>query len=292
MATGRFFRAGAACERYARYRDATDEPGLETKAEIESTWARVAPFVDDNLPFGAMQKFSARYWEMELAEMFLQRRIRLAQKADSKGPDLRLVNPPCWVEAIVPGPGSGDDEVPRLSGPGWVDHEKVILRLRAALKEKHEKYLEWVAKKTIEPRDPLVVAVNGCAIGMALLEPTVPYIVSAVAPFGELAITFNPKDPDFAVTESYRYRPSIPNARRATILTTIFTDSSHAGLSGTLYAWSDEVNRPRWPGGGYIFVHNPHAVNPLPPGNFTFGREYFIDERPDGVSLRRCDHPQ
>jgi len=286
-----FFRSGPACERYEFYRNATGGRPLETRSEIERLWSRVSRFVDDDLPEGAMQHFAARYWEMELAEAFLARGLRLADKSDALGPDLHVLTPPCAVEAIVPGPGSGSDLVPSLlDGPGWVDHEKVILRLRAAIKEKHEKYLQYVLKEVLSPDEPFVVAINGCEVEMAMLEQTVPYIVSAVLPFGGLVLTFDIEKSD-VVREGYDFRSEVRNAKGAPVSTTAFGDGSHTGISGVLYSWSNEANRPKFAGGGYLFVHNPTATNALPPGAFPFGREYFVTQKENGYSLRWCDHP-
>jgi hypothetical protein len=137
---------------------------------LEYLWARYDPSGDGNECFlgDAKKNFRQRF---------------------CGGPDFSFeaAGKKYWVEAIVPGAGSGNDKVPFpvLGAANYVPREPILLRYTHALSTKfkcwHEK---WVDKNIVSSDDGYIVAINGGAIPDADCGWEYPYIIQSLYPVG------------------------------------------------------------------------------------------------------------
>jgi hypothetical protein len=101
-----------------------------------------------------------------------------------------------------------------------------------------------------------------------------PRIVRAVFPFGHMTISMNTQTGE-VVDSFYQPRPSISKASGTPISTTLFEDSSYAGISACLYSAADAFNPGRSLLGSMVLVHNPLATVPLGRGCLPGVTEYW-----------------
>ena len=207
-------------------------------------------------------------------------------KSSDAGPDVCLINKSdyeaVWLEAIAPNEGTGNDRVPvpkikqgKVS-VNRVPGEKIILRFRSAIFDKHQKYLDYVQNGAVKCGDSFVIALNGRRVPYSYLETEIPYVIQAVLPLGNETWTIDFKKNEM-VDQRFEYRPAIVKTTGASISTRIFLDEEYSGISGILYSNSDLFNHPTSIGQDFLFVHNPKAQNPLRRGWLSFGTEYWVE---------------
>jgi hypothetical protein len=179
-----------------------------------------------------------------------------------------------WIEAIAPGNGSGDDEVPEIiTGiTQQIPEDQIILRLTSAISEKHKKYKKYLENGLIAPDEPYIIAINGCQIWSSKAEDDPPRIVRAVFPIGQQYVDFGQK-----AGSGFEFRSKVYNAKGADIPTDIFLDPAFEGVSAILFSNSDCCNRSEHSGDEFILVHNLMAKNKLKEGLLQWGREYIAE---------------
>ncbi len=251
---------------------------------IESLWDRAQDYLDADLREQAQHDFFPRFWEMFLTSTLLDAGLKLVPRRERKsgriGPDLRVVDPLMWIEAVVADRGTGPDAVleMELGGVRSVPDDQLILRLTNALALKHQKYQSYVANGVIGSSEPFVVAINAALIMDARHEREIPRIVRAVYPFGNLVIQL--RGDTFEQTGAYHeHRDAITKGSGAPVQTSSFVCGGLAGVSGILYTCGDEYNTDRLDPGQFVYVHNVTASNPVPRGTFPFGREYWLESK-------------
>lgn len=288
-----FFQPGdAPDERYRILRDDSFPLVVEARGFVERLWLETGPYLDQELPREARYNFQQRFWEMYLTHTLLVNGVPLTRRDQrefrKKGPDLLSADGATWIEAVLASPGIGPDAVqdPEPGKASWVPHDAIKLRLLNALDEKQRKHDRYRESGIVQPDQRYVIAVGASAIRLAMLEQTIPRIVSSVLPFGPEQVHLDRESLE-VVGESFAYQPTVAKLAGKPVPTTLFQDSHSAPISALLYAWADEINRPSHPGSEFMVVHNPMATNPLPRGFFPFGREYWYDE--DKLHMR--DHP-
>jgi hypothetical protein len=267
---------------YQNVRSAQYPQDAAAKAFVEALWERTAAFLDDDVRSGATHDFLARFWEMYVAASFLERGLPLVPRAERNlrdgGPDLLLGNPRAYVECVTAKAGVGPDAV-QPSRPfvvTRVPREQIILRIRNAIDEKLRKYNRYLQKEVLTEGDPYVIAINGAAIPMAQGEPAMPYIVSAVLPFGGQQVHL---DAQFEVVGiSFEPEWELLKASGTAIRTDVFLDKGHAGISAVIYATVDTGDHGERPGDEFIIVHNPLATNPLPRGVLPGAQEFWVED--------------
>jgi hypothetical protein len=191
---------------------------------------------------------------------------------------MQLAAPATWIEAVVATPGTGPDAV-REPAPGTVatvPHDAMKLRLINALDTKRLKQQEYMDKGYILADDPLVVAVNAAPISSALLEQTVPRIVSSVYPIGNEVWRIDRRTAK-VVDSSFEYQASVTKAQGAPVNTDLFLRDEYHGVSGALYAWSNAFNRPNQPGAEFVLVHCLTSRAKIAVGSLPCGNEYWAD---------------
>jgi type I restriction enzyme S subunit len=232
---------------------------------------------------------------MYLACTFLEHSLPLRRKEEKSGPDILIDDTAqrIWVEAIAPTSGADQnpDRVPdfKYGIVTQVPDEQVILRYRSAISEKFDsKYQEYLANGTVSSSDRYVVAINSCKIEAAMVDSVPPRILKAVFPVGYPKVTVN-KQTLQIIDSGFQFRPTIQRKSGAQISTDLFLNRTYENLSGILFSRAS-VNRPiKRLGEDFIFIHNPLARNPVPPGFFKFGREYTAQEGSENYTVTYKD---
>jgi len=156
-------------ETYNACRDNSGPYETQLRSFMRGLWREYRPFADSNFRQHMLVDLDARFWEMYLACTLLENSLPLLRSKE--GPDISIKHHVgrIWVEAIAPtgGADSNPDRVPNMK-PGiatLIPEEKIILRLRAAIREKYDsKYHDYVKKGLVKPTDPYVIGINSCRI--------------------------------------------------------------------------------------------------------------------------------
>jgi hypothetical protein len=272
-------------------RDSSTQYGTQLRSFMQSLWHKYRPFADSNFRQHMLVDLDARFWEMYLACTLLENSLPLLRR--DEGPDICIKHNVgrIWVEATAPtsGADTNPDRVPTMK-PGIVTvvpGEQIILRLRAAIREKYDgKYRDYVKKGLVRPTDPYVIAINSCRIGPAIMETDTPRILMAVFPVGNWQVTINKKT-GVVIDAGPQIRSKIRRTGGAEVRTDVFLDPEYSNLSGVIYSHSSVRSSPfaRKMGQDFTFIHNPLATNQLQHGFLKVGREYIATENNDGYTI-------
>ena len=278
-------------ERYSRLFAPEFDQERAARQRVEDLWTATKDYLDADVQSAAPNDFLGRFWEMYLAAGLLTK-LQLIPSAQRKlragGPDMAVVSPAAFVEAIAARPGTGKDAVTEaeMFVVRDVPVAQITLRLRAAIEEKTRKHAGYVAKKILTPSDPYVIGINGSGVPSTRGEPDVPWIIKSVFPLGNRVIHLD-RETLKTIGESHEPEHDIIKASGASVSKDIFLGQSHAGISAIVYCWVDEYNMPSGPGCDFIVVHNPFATNPIAHGVLPAGLECWLEG--DHVRLERRD---
>jgi len=269
------------------YRNVRDNPRnnsplnlTKAKAFVESLWTRYRGLADKHFRQDAMNHFLERFWEMYLAVTLIERCFQL-MRIGGKGPEFYFLHNgrKIWVEAVVPGPGEGEDRVPeiRYGEIYTVPTEKILLRFTNALVEKRNKYKQALQQKIIVPDDLYLLAINSRGIPHGPFGNTMPFFVQAFLPFGNLTALINTRTRE-VVDTFYQKRENVIKAKGSPVSTTAFLNPDFAFVSAVLNSGVDCVNRPDKLGDDFIILHNPTATHPLDPAVFEWCEQMFFED--------------
>lgn len=283
-----FSATNATDEDYIFIRD--DKNSVELRELLNSLWSKFFPLADSNFVDEISNDFHPRFWEMYLANVLLNNGMKLSSK--DFGPDICVDSgdKSVWVEAIAPTKGNGADAVPVQEKNGQasnVPEDKIILRLRSAIEEKHRKYLKYISNNTMSKSDPYVIAINGYQLPSWMCQTAPSFIEKAVYPLGCHTVTFNKKTKNI-VDRGIEYRPEIIKQNNATVDTTVFQNPDYAGISAIIFSCANvwglkssqlwESDSPGLVGKDFQVLHNSLANNPIKHGWLKVGREYWESE--------------
>jgi hypothetical protein len=258
----------------------------EARLFVENLWTRYKEHADKDFAKKIATRFHEHFWEMYLACTLKDNGKFLLPKTKSKGPDIEIKSADfsrIWVEAITASPGTGEDRIPlpKLDDkPGFrVPEDRIVLRYTTAVDAKYQKYIRYTDSEkgtVIEESEPYVIAVNGSKVPYAWdWDDEIPYIVQAVLPFGLPTIETNWDTPEKS-TPGFEYRTEIKNVKGEGIPTNTFLRKEYEGISGVIFSKAGIHEFRNKMGNDFIFVHNPLALNRLPEGWLTMGREYRV----------------
>lgn len=265
---------------YCNVRDGQHSPLIEGREFTEALWQQYRGFEDHHFRTDAQAHFLERFWEMYLAVAFMNRGLN-PSPGIGKGPEFSFLAGPTkvWVEAVAPGPGTGDDRVPETElGVAYkVPTAKILLHFASALAEKRARYQAAVSRTTVSETDGYVLAINSRRIPHAPYGNTLPYFVQALLPFGDLTVTLNRTTR--AIEDSfYSPREQVAKANAATVSMQPLLGAEYSFVSAVLHSAVDCVNRPADLGGDFAVLHNPGATHPIPPSTFFWCDQYFFHE--------------
>ena len=279
-----FFQPGPAPDpAYVNTRDL--QRGQTHREYVERLWAWFEPLSDRHFLSDAKAHFLERFWEMYLAKALDSAGLS-PKKSGNSGPDFYIHTPErrIFFEATAPGPGEGLDTVPELiplnlqSVPEIdpVPEEKILLRLRSAIRDKLKKWGEWRARGRIGDQDGFVIAINGRQTRPAPYDSEPPFILRAVLPIGPLMVGWDTSSHEVVDTH-YKYRDMVTKMSGEEIRTDIFLSPDFADVSAVISSFLDTANYPKIEGEDFRLVHNPKAKCPFPRHLFARGREYWVE---------------
>lgn len=282
------------------YRNVRDNPDFaEDRAFVESLWTRYPSYLRDRTcRSNARNDFLARFWEMYLAVTLRERGFKL-ERFGNEGPEFYFMhnNRKVWIEAVAPGPGNTEDQVPdyfsrEVTKIGGVELEimvptpveKIILRFTGVLfgkDGKKDKYFKAVEKGIIAQNDLYILAINSRGIPYAAhRHPTdIPYFVQAFLRFGNMVWLWNTKTGEIDKT-FYQKRENVIKAKGAPVSTSAGLDTAFAFVSAVLHSAVNCVNHPAILGEDFSILHWP-AASPshrLDPSFFSWCEQWFYQD--------------
>jgi len=279
---------------YEKLRIGTNPVVIEARKITDELWQSFRQYANVDFEAELRKDFHSRFWEMYLTCSLLENEFSIS--CPKSGPDILIRDSiqRIWIEAIAPGQGDAGspDRVPDRTYNVVQDHpeKQIILRYRAAIYEKfNNKYKHYICNKIIGEHDPFIIAINSSKIPNAWPDWTIPEIVKAVFPAGDLQLEINSKDRT-VVGSSYQYRPSIIKKSRSSVDTDIFLNPAYEGITAILFSHVCVTRCPKDLGSDLVFIHNPLARNPLRQGYFKFGIEYIAQDQVDNYQLRKIEH--
>jgi hypothetical protein len=276
-----FFKPGNfPCPIYCRTRDKTDEHNTLGREFMEAMWRDSGVFLDADALQRATLCMPAVFWELYLAHTLKSCGISLQPQArtkkNQKGPDLFAANPDVWIEAVMPGPGTGPDamEYPPMGVAYDTPVDSFILRLRQAFETKADVMTKYVNEGPIRSGQATVIAISSALLPTAIGEGPVPRILKAVLGVGNLVVGIDRRTRQ-VVSHSVEHRDEVEKKSGAIIKTAPFLDTAYSHISAVVYSASDWVNHPRKPAADFTVIHNENANVKLPHGWLRSGDEYW-----------------
>jgi hypothetical protein len=231
------------------------------------------------------------FWELYLAHALSTSGVSLQPQArtkkNQKGPDLFATNPDVWIEAIMPGPGTGPDamEYPPMGKAYDAPVDSFILRLRSAFETKARVMTGYMKAGPIQPGQAGVIAISGAMLPTAIGEAPVPRILKALLGVGNPVLKVDQRTSQI-VGHSVEHRDEIEKKSRTVIRTNPFLDPAYSHISAVVYSASNWVTHPEKPGIDFTVVHNENANIKLPHGWLQVGDEYWRE----GDELHSATH--
>jgi hypothetical protein len=264
---------------YVNVRDSKSEMCVKARAFTELLWESYHPFADPNFQTDAKNHFLQRFWEMYLHCAFEENGLK-PQRVGSEGPEFFFMHSgkKIWVEAIAPGPGTGDDAVPENPGDGQVrvmPTEKILLRFTQALRDKFVKYQKDRSKGIISPNDYVLLCINSRGIPDAPYGAELPYFIKAFLPLGNAQISINLKS-GLASSAGHEYRNVIRKKIGSPVSTDSFLSPETSAFIGILHSSVDCANRPERLGRDFSVLHNPMSLEPFDEALFGWCEQFRV----------------
>jgi len=261
--------------------------GRPTRERLEQAWARVwqlCPEGASNFVEEFRRSFHARAWELYLLDVLSAAGLAL-EPAPGKGPDICARLPSgrrCWIEAVAPTPGSGDNAVVQHPPDGRAHalpkDTNLILRYRQALEEKWQRLETYRSAGIVKTDDAYVIAVYQGAIDNGdLYDNELPGMARAVFPLGDTVLTAPVGGVGPLINEVVR-RNEVRKVNKAPVSTTFFLEPRTEFVSGVLFAreavWNLEWSAAKSLG----MIHRPGARVPVPRGSIPVRCEMWVSD--------------
>ncbi|MCK1735719.1 hypothetical protein IVA79_17635 [Bradyrhizobium sp. 138] len=203
-----------------------------------------------------------------------------------KGPDLgiRKGRRTIWIEAIAPAKGDEKnlDKVPELLSAGTSERivhaaprRQVELRITSALYTKAQKFRRYHEDGIISEKDSCIVAISGGQFALQAGTLGLPYVVTAVYPFGDEQIrivhnTMKVIATQFTFSDIIKRaaRPEDPIGRLA------FHSDICRDISGIIWSRSSIGNFSTIRH-DLVYVHNQRGARPIPRRWARWSEEYY-----------------
>ncbi len=259
---------------------------------LEALWVEFEPFADRNFldQFQRKGHHFARAWEMRLTVVLKRLGLAVTRRSTVGGPDILVEGTSrLWIEAVTPSPTAELQRSYEASRRSWgtVRRTSILLRYAQVLKDKWDKYTEYLAKGIVADKDHYIIAVSGSALlapdlpGKYGEPPAVAHVLYAIG-----SHTWEIEVGTGRVLEVGRSpSPRLSKPSGAEVEADWFLSAKHAGISAVLYAPNGTQNRPevfgRGEGWDFELLHNQFASTPVKTGLLGHGREWAIkDGRP------------
>jgi hypothetical protein len=287
-----FFRSGDfPCEYYCRTRDKTDTHNIKGRQHLESLWKSYGNFLDPDVRERATLDMPAAFWELYLTGTLKRLGIDLQQqsrtKQNKKGPDLFAINPEVWIEAVMPGVGTGPDAV-EDSALGVASDTPVatfILRLRSAFEAKAKIIAGYIDDGLIKSGQGTVIAISGAMLPTAFSDSLPPRVVRALLGVGNIVLDLNTESGKI-VGQSLEHRDQVTKKSGAAVTTFPFDNPAYRHISAVAYSCSNWVTYSEKAGVDFTVIHNENADVKLRRGWLNAGHEYWREND----QLQSTDH--
>jgi hypothetical protein len=231
------------------------------------------------------------FWELYLAHGLNSSGISLQPQArtkqNQKGPDLFAANPDVWIEAVMPGLGTGPDamEYPSMGVVYDTPVDSFILRLQNAFETKARRMAKYMEEGPIQPGQATVIAISGALLPTAIGEGPVPRILKAILGIGNIVVDIDRRTGQI-VRHFVEHRDQVEKKSGAAIKTAPFLDPAYSHISAVVYSPYNWVTHPEKPGVDFTVIHNENATIKLRRGWLPVGDEYWRE----GDELRSKTH--
>lgn len=255
------------------------------KSIFDELYAKFEPYADNHFLQEIKINFHQRSWEMYLACVLLENGFVIT--SSDKGPDIKIISKSkiIWIECIAPTQGKGNDRVPDLffGGIQNIPEKEMILRLSSSLKEKFEKYQEYLRKKIVDKNDIFIIAINRGAFGHP--DATAPLIFKSLFSLGDLTLPI--RIGGKAGEPYYLRKENLEKKSGSIVPMNFFENKQHIGISAVIYSKTTVLNRPKEIGSDCILIHNPLAMNHLSQEVFSFFEQHqaIIDNK--GIEISK-----
>jgi hypothetical protein len=270
---------------------------VDVREALEQAWEfswQLCPEKPEQFVRQFRQDFHARAWELFLITVLAKAGLTLEPVAP-RGPDIciRLASGAhCWVEAVAPTPGTGENAVfqrsLRTGGFSLPKDDRLMLRYRSALEEKTRKLDEYKAAGIVGENDAYVIAVYQGAINDSdLYDDDSPALARAVFGIGETVLRVVPYSDQPPTVETLT-REEVTKANGSPVSTTFLIEERTEFVSGILFA-RQAIWNLQWSASSSLgLIHRPNARVPVPRGELPTRCEMWVEA--DGrVSHRgRC----
>jgi len=245
------------------------------KKKIEMLWREYEPLAWKNFLREAQRDFHQHWWEMYLTVGLLHLSkasgFKVGTSESNKGADVNITcsDGKCiQIEAIAPTPGDRGkpDSVPESKfGVENFPENELLLRLTSGLKEKRDKFKDYLDKETIKGKDACIIALSTCDLDIygSLLSATAPAPLKVLAGIGYPVLGMNK-------LLSFSKRQPIEKVSKNTVPVSLFEDTDYDLISAVLYSSSDPLNAPLLPESTFQIFLNPLARVPLPYCFYTY----------------------
>jgi hypothetical protein len=263
------------------------------KAQLEKLWTCHEPAADEAFRTEFARQPDPRFWEMYLGTHLVRCRKQLMPRKDiaqskngDKGPDMgiRKGQRVIWIEAIAPAKGDEQnlDKIPELLPAGIGERilhaaprRQVELRITSALHTKARRFRRYREDGIIGEKDSCIVAIAGAQFALLAGTLGLPYVVSAVYPFGDEQFTID-RDTLEVVAREFTFSDNIKRTGKpdGSIERTAFHGEAYQDISGIVWSRSSignfSTNRH-----DLVYVHNQRAERPIPRGWARWSEEYY-----------------
>src|SRR5258708_4188513 len=265
---------------------------VSIKAQLERLWTYHGPSADEAFRTEFARQPDPRFWEMYLGTHLVRSRKKLMPRKDiaqckngDRGPDIgiRKGKRVIWIEAIAPAKGDekNPDKVPNLLPEGTSERilhaaprRQVELRITSALYTKAQVFRRYRQEGIIGDKDSCIVAIAGAQFALQAVTLGLPYVVSAVYPFGDEQFTIDRNTMkvvlrEFTFSDSIMRtaKPDDPIGRMA------FHSDVYRDISGIIWSRSS-IGNFSTNQHDFVYVHNQHADRPIPRGWARWIEEY------------------
>jgi len=231
-------------------------------------WRRYHAYADRHFLREIKTNFIQRYWEMATTLALLDSGYQL--RSENTGPDIVIIDrgatPLFYVECVAPTGGNGADKIEEPDKNFFVvPHDDIILRYLSAVREKHQRYRDWLKNGLIDPSLPFVIALNSRDIPMAVSDANPPRLVQAFYGIGTAYVQLDSRT--LRVTgEGYTAKLTTNKRSGSEVSLGGFLTNEFQDVSAVLFACLPQNWIPCDPREKMTIAYNYMARNPLPKG--------------------------
>ena len=278
-----------ACLAYRKVQEAADERCERVRAQCEDLWCDFSEYADDHFLKEFAVNFHQRWFEMYLTVSLI--RAGLAVECPKPGPDVLVSvdGQRIWIEAVCATEGQvgKPDSVPELKF-GTVQNvpiEQYVMRIRNSLKEKAEKFKEYIQCGTVDPSDTTVIAINGGQIPFMSAD-LAECMMRSLYGVGDIVVTISRNSRRIVNTDRESVQ-TISKTSGAKIGVQPFIDGSMKHVTCVLASGVNAVTVSSTLDGDYVLYPNLSCTTPWVSGLLPLAEEWSFRETQEGWSGAR-----